>query len=180
MERPLDQSRRPKTTPRENDVINCSAVVASASPITASATPKPQEGSPPADPTTGLRSRTTIWSVGCAGCHAADLPWVARRPWPAWRVGAGWSRGATRAGCPGRFAACWSSTSNWLGGCSARRACRRNFRAPRPGCLASTARSEWTRTSIRPSGGFRSSGRPASDSPRSFTLDQIRPFPGPR
>ena len=66
---------------------------------------------------------------------------AAWRRWPASAAGDGWSRGATRTGCPGRSAACWSSTSDWRGRLSGRRASRPNSPAPRPGCLASTARS---------------------------------------
>jgi DMSO/TMAO reductase YedYZ molybdopterin-dependent catalytic subunit len=56
MERPLDQKPLSDDADSpENNMIDCGAVVLSASPLAAGGTPTPQVGIPPADSTTGLK-----------------------------------------------------------------------------------------------------------------------------
>ena len=181
MEPPLDAEAvvRVMQTRARDDAIDSSAVILPAAPLVAGETPPtPRDVIASTDSTARPEElRTATWSVACAGCRAAGSPWAARRPWPAWWVGAGWSRGATRAGCPGRSAACWSSTSDVARGLFRPSRLSPQFprsaaRMPRVngtiGLDANLDPARWRLQVI---------GSAGEHSPRSFTLDQIKAFP---
>ena len=161
----------PRTATSEND-----AVVARLCPTHAVDT---RHADDLADRPRASRLRRMTWSVDCAGCRAGFAG--RRRPWPAWRVGDGWSREATRTDCPGRCAACWSSTSELARGCFARSRLSPEFprsaaRMPRVnGSIGTRSRldlASWRLRVVGPAG-----GRSAAHRSRST---RSRPFPGSR